>query len=262
NNFFQFSFTSFAMALTGAFWAYDGWNNLSFVAGEVKDPQRNIPRGLIFGLLSCTFIYILINFAFVYLLGMHNLSNSNFIATDVGSRIWGGAGAIIITIVVVLTTFGTLNSNVLSTARVTFALGLSNSIFSKASLIHPILKTPYLALVFNLVWSILLVLSGSFDILTDMLIFVSWLFYGMSALGVIILRFRMPDFPRVYKVWMYPIPTILFIVFTFIYLILTLYNDINNFNAGRSPIIQSVFGLIICLLGLPLYWLNKKKQSL
>ena len=253
----KFHLTTFMMALTGAFWAFDGWNNLSFVGGEIKDPQKNIPRSLILGIAICTITYILVNVAFIYLLGIKNMSSSEFIATDASIKIFGGAGAIIITLIIVLSTLGTVNSNVLSTARVTLALGTNNRIFSGANKIHPRFRTPYTAINYNLVWSILLILSGSFDMLTDMLIFITWFFYGMSALGVIILRYRLPEVVRTYKVWLYPLPNIIFILFSFSYLVITLYNDISNYMNGQSEIIQSVFGLSICILGLPLYYIGR-----
>lgn len=253
------SLAAYLMAITAAFWAYDGWNNLSFVAGEVKNPQKNIPKGLIIGLSICTLVYILTNAAFLYVLGLKDLAASAYVASDAAVRIWGIAGGILISLMIILSTLGTVNSNVLSTARVTYALGTSNRIFRNAGVIHSRFKTPMNALLFNLFWSILLVFSGSFDMLTDMLIFISWFFYGMSALGVMVLRYKIPDAIRPYKVWLYPYTTIVFVVFSFSFLVCTLYYDIHDYISGSSHLVKSLLGLAICLAGLPFYdWRNNK----
>lgn len=255
----NFNLNTFMMALTGAFWAFDGWNNLGFVAGEIKEPQRNIPRAYIMGLLICMVAFILLNLSYIFILGIPNMSTSSFIASDAGVILWLTGGAAMITFMVILSTAGTVNSNVLSTARVSYAWFKDNSIFPNKNTIHPRFQSPAFALGINLIWSSILIMSGSFDMLTDMLIFVTWFFYGMSALGVIILRFKLPDHPRIYKTWLYPIPTIIFIIFTFTYLIITVYNDITNFKNGSSPMIQSMLGLFICLSVLPYYLYKRKK---
>jgi APA family basic amino acid/polyamine antiporter len=180
-------------ALSGAFWGYDGWNNITFVSGEIKDPQRNIPLSLLAGLLICTLVYVSLNAAFIYILSPSAMAASSWVASDAARLMGGMAGAAIITGMVVVSTLGATNGNILSTARVTYALGAANSLFAWAGKVHPRFYTPGNALWLNAIWAILLICSGSFDILTDMLVFVSWFFYGMSALGVIILRIRMPN---------------------------------------------------------------------
>jgi APA family basic amino acid/polyamine antiporter len=110
------------------------------------------------------------------------------------------------------------------------------------------------------VWTSVLVLSGSFDMLTDMLIFISWLFYGMSALGVFVLRKKMPDAERPYKVFGYPVIPAVFVAFTFFFLIATLINDIQLYNKGKTPIINSLLGLFLTVPGIPLYWYFKKTE--
>ncbi len=258
----SFSILTFMSALTGAFWAYDGWNNIGFVGGEIKNPQTTIPKSLLGGILSVILIYVLVNFTFIYILGINSMSESLFVATDAATKIWSTSGAILVTLIIIFSTLGTVNSNVLSTARVTYALGKDHKLFHTASTIHPLYKTPSNALMINLVWSGLLILSGSFDMLTDMLIFITWFFYGMSALGVIILRFKIPDTERPYKVWMYPLPNLLFVGFSFTYLSITLFSDIQQYLNGEKQMVQSIFGLLICVMGLPFYWWGKRNQRI
>ncbi|MDQ3141468.1 MAG: amino acid permease [Bacteroidota bacterium] len=257
----SFDLVTFMAAMVGAFWAYDGWNNITFVGGEIKNPQKNIPLGLLYGILLCMIIYVLMNAALIYIMNIHEMANATFIASDAGNIIWGSAGAILVTILVVIATLGSTNANVLATARVTHAFGHDYSLFHFASAIHPGNLTPYKALWTNFVWSAVLVLSGSFDLLTDMVIFVSWFFYGMSALGVIILRVKFPDIHRPYKVIGYPLLPILFILFTTCFLVSNLIFDIQNYLVGKTTVINSLLGIVITLIGLPFYFLSKKTKE-
>jgi basic amino acid/polyamine antiporter, APA family len=252
---------AYVAALAGAFWAYDGWNNISFIAGEIKAPQSTIPKSLFIGLSTCIIVYLLVNLSFVYIMPIEAMAKSAFIASDAGKLAWGTAAGAVVALLVMLSTFGTTNANVLGTARVTFALGKDNRLLQAANKVHPKFQTPGNALLFNLVWSIVLIISGSFDMLTDMLIFVSWFFYGMSALGVFVLRKKMPNAVRAYKVWGYPVVPFLFVLFTTFFLVMTVYKDILNYQSGQSPFINSVFGILITLTGLPMYYLSKKKKS-
>jgi APA family basic amino acid/polyamine antiporter len=247
-------------AMAGAFWAYDGWNNITFIAGEIKNPRKNIPKSLLVGLSLCITIYVLVNLAYIYILPTNAFANSSFIAADTATAAWGKTGGAIIALMVMLSTVGTSNANILATARVTFAMGNESKLFTTAAVVHKKYKTPGNAILLNAILSILFVLSGSFDTLTDMLIFVSWFFYGMSSLGVIVLRYKYKNLSRPYKVPLYPIVPAVFILFTIAYLVLTVYNDVLQFNEGKAPIINSVFGILITCAGLPVYWFSKKKN--
>lgn len=248
---------AFMAATAGAFWAYDGWNNITFIAGEIKHPQKVIPKSLLFGLSTCILIYALLNYAFILALPVDAMAASSFIGADAAAAIWGSTGAALIVLLVVASTLGTTNSNVLATARVTFAMGSQSKWFQAAQKVHPVFQTPAHALWINAAWTIVLIFSGSFDMLTDMLIFVSWLFYGMSALGVIILRFKMKHTERPYKVWGYPLVPVVFVLFTFFFLVSTVYTDVMNYRSGNTPIINSLFGLLIAAVGIPVYVLSK-----
>jgi len=251
---------AYMAAISGAFWAYDGWNNITFVAGEVENPRKNIPRGLFIGLSLCVVLYALINLAYSYILPIGSMAASSFVASDAATIAWGSVGGSIIALLVILSTLGAANANVLATARTTYAMGEDNKLFAPAACIHPKFQTPGNALFFNLVWSTLLIFSGSFDMLTDMLVFVTWFFYGMSALGVLILRFKMPDVDRPYKVWGYPVVPVLFVAFVAFYLGSTLYTDITQYLEGKTHLINSLLGLAITCVGIPVYYLSRKKS--
>jgi APA family basic amino acid/polyamine antiporter len=253
-------FTGYVAAISGAFSAYDGWNNITFVAGEIKEPRRNIPRSLLLGLSFCVVIYFLITLAYVTVLPIRDVAGSPVIATDVATVAFGPAGAIIIGLMVILSTFGTANANILSTSRVTFVMAENNRFFSFAGKVHEKYGTPANALLLNAGWSGILIFTGSFDVLTDMLIFVSWFFYGMSALGIFVLRKKMKEYDRPYKVWGYPVVPFIFVLFTLIFLVATVYKDIRNYDAGQQPIVNSVLGMIIVLAGIPVYYSGRKKS--
>lgn len=251
---------NFMAAIAGAFWAYDGWNNITFIAGEIKQPQKNIPRSLLVGLCICITTYCLVSLAFAFVMPAANMAASNFIAADAATVAWGKTGGILIALMVMLSTLGTSNANILATARVTFAMGNENKFFKRAATVHKKNNTPGHAILLNAALSILFVLSGSFDTLTDMLIFVSWFFYLMSALGVIVLRYKFKHLHRDYKVPLYPVLPIVFILFSAAYLILTVYNDVVLYRQGVNPIINSVLGMLIALSGVPVYFLGRKKN--
>lgn len=250
--------SAYMAATAGAFWAYDGWNNISFVAGEIINPQENISKSLFIGLLTCIGVYVLVNIAYVYVLPLSTMSNSTFVAADAATLAWGSVGGAAITLMVVFSTLGTANANILATARVTYALGNENTRFRLMSKIHPQYHTPSNALIINFVWASILVFSGSFDLLTDMLIFVTWFFYGSSALGLFILRHKMPDFPRPYKVIGYPIVPLVFVLFTAFFLVSTLITDIQDYLNGKIPIVKTVLGIVITLSGVVFYRKEKR----
>jgi APA family basic amino acid/polyamine antiporter len=245
-------------AMSGAFWGYDGWNNITFVAGEIKDPQRNIPRSLLIGLVACIVIYTLITLSYLYVLPIDSIAGSSMVGSDAATVVMGSLGGGIIALMVIISTFGTTNGNILATARVSFAMAQDKKFFEWIGKVHPRYQTPGNSLLLHGAWTSMLVLSGSFDTLTDMLIFVSWLFYGLSAAGIFILRKKMPNAERPYKVWGYPFVPAIFVVFTIVFLVLTFVNDVSNYLSGRSVIINSLFGILLSLIGLPLYWYFKK----
>lgn len=240
------------LAFAGAFWAYDAWNNVTFVSGEVKNPQRNVPLGLIYGTLIVIAIYVLINIAYLYVLPIDEMAKSPLVAASAAEKIFGAGGASLISIVVIISTFGALNGSILSTARVPFAMARANLFFKSLGKVHPKFGTPHTSLLVQGIWSCVLVLSGSFDTITDYVIFASWLFYMLGAFGVFVLRKKMPDEPRPYQVWGYPYTPAIFVIFAFFFLVNSIVSDTEN----------AMMGLILIATGLPIYifWKYRKNK--
>ncbi|MEO7767388.1 MAG: amino acid permease [Ferruginibacter sp.] len=244
-------------ALSGAFAAYDGWNNIGFVAGEINNPKKNIPRGMFIGLGLCILLYVLTNQAYLYILPVDIMAKSSLVATDALQPILGNKGVSLIALLVMMSAFGATNGNILACARVSFAMAREGVFFKKIGNVHPKHATPFNALWLHGVWTSLFVLTGSFDMLTDLFVFITWIFYGFGAVGIFILRKKMPDAERPYKAWGYPVAPAIFVLFSAFYFVITLYTDIDNYITGKTHFISSVFGLVLTALGIPLYFYFK-----
>jgi APA family basic amino acid/polyamine antiporter len=253
-----------AAAMQGAFWAYDGWNRISFVAGEVKEPQRNLPRSLLLGMTAAMVLYVTMNLAYAWVLPVETMAQSKLVAADVAERCFAGGGRWI-ALVVMISTFGAANAIILASARVYFSMARRNVFPRVLGVAHPRFHTPAVSLAAQGVWSVLLLLSGTFDTLTDTLIFVSWIFYGASAFGVFVLRRKEPDTPRPYRVPGYPWLPWVFVLFSALFLALTVYNDVSAYReaaaAGRPAIINSALGVALVLIGTPIYLFYRAKAQ-
>jgi APA family basic amino acid/polyamine antiporter len=251
----------FMGAISGAFSSYDGWNNLNMVAGEIQDPQRNISRSLFIGVGICIAVYVLTTLAYNYVLPVAEMAKSPLVAADAMEKVVGVAAAGLVSGLIAFTAFGATHVNLLTNARITFAMGEEGSFFSWTGEVHPRFGTPGNAVIVIGGWSILFVWSGSFDILADMFVFMSWVFYGLTGLGLFVLRRRIPEAPRPYRVWGYPWLPLVFVAFTLFYLVTTIYGDIAAYRSGRSPIINSVFGLALTATGIPFYlYFNRSRR--
>ena len=248
-------------ALTGAFFAYDGWVNITFIAGEIKQPQRNIPKSLFTGVIACIIIYVLVNQAYLYVLPVEKIAGSSLVASDAMAVVFGNAGEAIVAAMIVICTLGAINGNIMATTRVTYAMGKDKVFLPWAGKEHKRYQTPGNALWLHGAWISILIISGSFDMLADMMVFISWIAYGMGAVGIFMLRKKMPDAERPYKIWLHPFVTLLFIVFTALFLVITVYNDVTNYMHHRQPVINSLLGILIVALGVPLYFYYRKRKS-
>ncbi len=251
------------VAMSGAFWAYDGWVNITYVAGEVKEPQRIIPRALFVGTAIVITVYVLTNLAYLYVLPIDMMAKSQLVAADVAEKFLSRYGGAFVSASVMISTFGTANGTILATARVYYAMAKERLFFRKMEYIHPRYRTPGPSLFLQGIWASILTLSGTFDQITDQLIFVAWIFYALSGAGVFILRKKMADTPRPYRVWGYPVVPAFFVAFATVFVFYTLYSDVTSFSRGETPLINSVMGLIYVVIGIPgyIYWNRKRKTQ-
>jgi APA family basic amino acid/polyamine antiporter len=248
-------FSGFAAAMLGALWAYDGWNNVSYMAGEVKRPERNLPIALIGSMLIVMTLYVIVNVSYYYVLTpreVASVSVASSVAAEATRRVLGPLAVSLIAGVMMLSSFGSLQTSILGTARVPFAMARDGIFFQSLATVGRRTHVPVISLIVQGIWAGILTLSGTFDQLTDLAIFAFWLFYGMVTAAVFVFRRQLPDAPRPYRTWGYPIVPALFVLVT-IYLIL--------FTIRNAPL-QSLIGLIIIALGLPVYWYFVRRNLL
>lgn len=253
--------TAFIAACNGALQAFDGSNNMLNVTGEIKDPSRNIPKSLFIGLSTCIVIYLIINASMIYVLPIEKMAGSSLVASDAATVAFGAIGGGLIAFLISFSVAGTTTSNVFTSPRLTFAMAKDGQFFKMAGKVHPAFHTPGNALLLHLGLMILMVLSGSFFILADMYIFIVWTFNLMLMIGLFILRKKMPDKERPYRVWGYPWIPIIVILFNAFYLIITLIDDIQNYISGKTRLMNSVFGLVMTAAGIPLYYYFRWKYK-
>ena len=238
------------LAMVAVLWTFDGWIFVTYVASEVKNPKRNIPLSLILCMVIVISVYLALNTVLVYVLGCDQMIGSGSVISDAATIFMGSKGATIVTLIIVVSLCGGNNVNVLTSARIIYAMAKDKRFFKKTQQIHPKFKTPANALIIQCIWAIILTFSGTFNQLITYIIFASWIFYGMSAGAVIILREKKPDMERPYRTPFYPWIPIIFILFAIFLTVNTI------LEAPRDAAIGT--GLI--LAGLPLYYYWKKND--
>ncbi len=241
--------SGFFLALVAALWAYDGWNNVSMVSAEIRNPQRNLPRALIAGTLAVVAIYLLTNLAYFWVLPAPQVASSDRVAADVMRRVWGDWGANAVSVAAMVSIFAALNGSILSGARVPYAMARDGLFFAPVARVHPSYRTPGVSLLALGAWSALLVLSGRYRELYTYVIFANWLFYGMTTAAVFVLRRKRPDLPRPYRTIGYPVLPVLFVLAAGAIILSTLW---------QSPR-ESLMGLALILAGLPFYFRWKRR---
>jgi APA family basic amino acid/polyamine antiporter len=242
------------IASLGAFWGYEGWNNIAYIGEEVKNPKKNLPLALGVGTIIVMVTYVLLNVLFVYILPINffiGLNANKIAAVEVAGQISGSLGMILIASLILVTTFNSTNSSILMSARIMYAMARDKMFFKKAASIHPKYNTPDWALFIQAFWAIMLVFSGTFDQLTDMLVFASFLFYGSTALGVILMRIKHPEIERTYKVIGYPFVPIIFCLFCVSLFVSTIIHQ---------PY-EAIWGLSLIGSGIPVYYLLNKNAK-
>lgn len=245
------TFGGFIAALVAALWAYDGWNNVSMVASEVRRPQRNLPLALIAGTGGVIVIYLLANGAYFHVLAPGEVAGTARVAALMMNHIAGAAGASAVSVAAMLSIFAALNGSILSGSRVPYAAAREGYFFAPLARVHPEHRTPGVSIVALGLWSCVLVLSGKYDDLFNLVIFASWILYGMTAAAVVVLRVKEPRLPRPYRTVGYPVVPVLFILGAAILIISTL------FDRPR----ESLMGAAIMAVGLPFYFHWKKRRK-
>ncbi len=245
------TFAGFFAALVAALWAYDGWNNVSMVASEVRQPQRNLPRALIWGTISVIGIYLLANSAYFHVLTAPEIGATPRVAAEMMRRVMGNGGAGAVSIAAMISIFAALNGSILSGSRVPYAAARDGYFFRAIERVHPRYHTPSVSILALSAWAALLVLSGRYDQLFTYVIFASWILYGMTTAAVIVLRRKRPDLPRPYRTIGYPWVPAVFVMVAAVLVLSTLID---------SPR-ESLMGIALIILGLPFYFYWKNKRA-
>ena len=244
------SLGSAGIALIAILWTYDAWIEVSYIGGEIKNPGKIIPRASLLSVVIITIIYVAANGVFISSLSVEKMAASTLVASDAAAVFLGPAGATIIALAMLLCTLGANNANVLTSARITFAMAKQGLFFKRAASVSKQTETPATALILQGVWASVLTLTGSFNQLITYMIFASWIFYGMSAGAVFILRKREPEMDRPYRVWGYPWVPAVFILFA-------LWLTVNTIlEAPRDAAIGA--GLILTGLPFYFYWSSRR----
>lgn len=203
--------SSFGVALIACLLSFDGWVQMSFVAGEIRNPGRNILFALGFGIAVVISVYLLANIAYLRVLSIPEIAASTHVGADAAERVMGPAGGTVVSLIILLSIIGSLNGAVLTCPRVYFAQAQDGLFFRRFAEIHPRYKTPGFAILAQGVWAAVLIVSGSYETLIDYAMFAIWLSYVFMIAGVIVLRRTQPDLPRPYRMWGYPVTPVLFI---------------------------------------------------
>jgi basic amino acid/polyamine antiporter, APA family len=236
----------FAAAMLGALWAYDGWNNITFLAGEVKNPGRNLPLALIGGGLVVMGLYLFVNVNYFHVLSptaVASVPASSSVAAEVVGRLLGAGAVTLMAAAMMTSSFGALHASVLATARIPYALAKDGLIIKSLAHVSPRTHVPVRALVVQAVWACVVAMSGSYDTITDYAIFALTLFYILVAGSIFLFRKRLPDAERPYRTWGYPVVPVVFMIVSSWVVVMTIIS---------SPR-QSAIGLGLILLGLPVY---------
>jgi amino acid transporter len=200
------------LALVSFLWAYDGWADLSFASGEVKEPQRNLPRAIILGTLAIIVIYLLTNVAYLYVNPIATVARSRLVAADTMLAIFGRAGVVLVSLFVMISSFSSLNGSMLASPRIFFAMADDRLFFKSIASVHPRYKTPHVAILLAGLLGMALVLSRSFEALTDTFVLAIWPFYAVGVAAIYPLRARRPDLARPYRAIGYPVVPAIFVI--------------------------------------------------
>ena len=240
--------SSFGVALIACLLAYDGWVQMSFVAGEIKNPKRNILFALGFGIATVIAVYLLANMAYLRVLSIPEIAASTHVGADAAERVMGPVGGTVVSVIILLSIIGSLNGAVLTCPRVYFAQAQDGLFFRRFAEVHPRYRTPGFAILAQGVWASVLIVSGSYEALIDYAMFAIWLSYAFMIAGVIVLRRTQPDLPRPYRMWGYPLTPLLFLGIAVWFL--------GNMLVTRPA--PSFAGLGLMAAGIPVYFIWRR----
>ena len=246
-----FSLSGFGVALIACVLACDGWVQLSFVAGEIRNPQRNVLLALALGSAGCTAIYVLANVAYLRVLSIPEIAASDHVGAAVAERVLGSAGGKLVSLIVLTSIVGTLNGCFLTSPRVYFAQARDRLFFRRFATVDPRHETPSFAIVAQGLWAVALLVSGSYESLVDYSMFALWLSYGAMVAGVMVLRVKRPDLSRPYRMWGYPVTPVLFLAITAWFLV----------NMVVTRPVPSLAGLALIAGGIPVYFFWARRQA-
>jgi basic amino acid/polyamine antiporter, APA family len=235
---------SFGIAMIAVLWTYEAWYFVTYAAGEIRDPQRNVPRALVGGILILMTVYLVVNVAYLYALSIDEMKGVTRIAERAATAMVGPSGATFVALMVVVSTFGCNAAAILAGSRLLFAMASDGVFLPPARRVHPRYRTPHVAIAALTAWSALLAFSGTYEQLFTYVMFASVLFSLAAGMALFRLRIKMPDHPRPYRTWGYPLVPILFVAGSLAFVVNTLL---------ERPL-ESLAGLGLLLLGLPAYW--------
>jgi APA family basic amino acid/polyamine antiporter len=242
--------SSFGVALTGVLFSYGGWQHASFLAGETRNPSRNVPIAMITGAAVVTFIYLLVNTSYMLLLPVNSISTSGKVAAEAVSTVIPFGGMLVAGLIAI-STFGTIGIYTLSAPRIYYAMAEDGLFFKSIAKVHPIFKTPVNAIIVQSVWSIVLLLFwGTLENLITYTVSVEWIFFTLAAIGIFIFRKKLKNTERPYKTFGYPVTPLIFIVINTWFVINIMINKPLHMAIG--------FGFL--LLGVPLFLYFKRKN--
>jgi len=234
----------FLRAMVAGLFAYGGWHMVTYSSEETVEPRKTIPRALLIGTLIVTAVYMAMNAAYLYVMPLDQVASSTRVAADFADTLVGSGGAGAVAAIVLISTFGAANGIVLAGPRVYYAMAQDGLLFPWLGKVHPRFGTPHRAIVLQGIWASVLVLTGTFRALFTRVVYTEWIFFGLVAVGLMLLR-RRRDVTREYSIWGYPALPVLFVIASFAVVI----------NALLSNLRDASIGLLLVLAGLPVYWL-------
>jgi basic amino acid/polyamine antiporter, APA family len=243
------SFSGVGLSIISVLWAYEGWQYVTFVSAEAREPQRSLPRAIMFGTLSLIAIYLIANFAYLAALGPARVAASHRVAGEAVATVFGPTAGGLIAAVIIVSMYSAAHSTVITVPRVYFAMAQDGLFFKRLAEVHPRYNTPALAIVTSCAWAAVLAMTGTFEQLLTYVVFIGWIFYALGAAAVIALRIKRPDAERPFKVPGYPLTPVLFVLAAAVIVINTIVSQPK----------QAAIGIAVVLAGAPAYVIWRRR---